>query len=203
MEALRVLARQIRGEVDAARTDIGSQEDGFAVSPYRGRPVGLEGGRWNDMSKPPYNPWRDGGRCKRVDKPAPKARLGEVPLWQFMQVQMKKWGVSKNTIYGWFQQGLFKGLKVRKAGRRFVFVRMPRRFPAPAHVARAGEVPLKEFVTREMERLEIPATTIYMRIQRNGYPDLVVRRVNQRVVFVKEILTAETRRRRELNDCHY
>ena len=52
-----------------------------------------------------------------------------------------------------------------------------------------GELRLKTWVIGEAERCGVCEVAIHQRIKHNKYPDLVIRRVNKRVVFVsrKEI----------------
>lgn len=50
---------------------------------------------------------------------------------------------------------------------------------------RSNEFPLKHWVLGEAAREGVKESAIYMRIRRGKYPELKLRRVNQRVVFVQ------------------
>ena len=56
---------------------------------------------------------------------------------------------------------------------------VPRNAPQP------GEITLKQWVQTEAEYRHTTASAIHNRINRGCYPNLVLRRVNQRVIFVK------------------
>lgn len=47
------------------------------------------------------------------------------------------------------------------------------------------EISMKQFVAKEAERLGVKSPAIFMRIKRGKYPDLKIRRVNARVVYVR------------------
>ena len=49
-----------------------------------------------------------------------------------------------------------------------------------------GEMPLKCWLNEEAIRCGVCPQAIYNRVQRGNYPDLVLRRVNKRVVFVSK-----------------
>lgn len=57
--------------------------------------------------------------------------------------------------------------------------------PRNKHV-RDGEITLKDFVHSEAEKYGITESAIYNRVLRGTYHGLEFRRVNKRVVFVKE-----------------
>jgi hypothetical protein len=189
MARLNELAATVRAEVDAARSlELGerSSKEERVVKRYRGRPVGCSTAFRMDDFVAPRNAWRDRDKSKpaRVDKPAPVARKGEVPMWQWLKIEMQRWNRSKNTIYGWFKQGMYPGVKMRVAGRRFVFMRVPKRVVRPLCAPLPGEILMKDFVSEECAREQVSAPTIYMRVQRGGYSQFQFRRVNKAVVLV-------------------
>lgn len=185
---LRELAGKVRAETDQTRRpEIGdrrSEEDGFVITPYKGPAPVVEGYHWHEMA-PPRNPWREKCKPRRVDNPAPLPRPGEVPLGIWIESEMLRWSRSKNTIYGWFKDGMYPGLKVRKAGRRYVFVRVTKRPRRPLCAPLRGEMLLKHFVGQEATRCGVSVTAIYNRFERGKYPGLKSRKVNGRVVFVR------------------
>ncbi len=69
---------------------------------------------------------------------------------------------------------------------------IPKYHPEPDHSRalhkemRPNEITLKEWITGEMERLHLTYWAIYERINRGYYPELILRRINKRVVFVQK-----------------
>ena len=51
-----------------------------------------------------------------------------------------------------------------------------------------GEIPMKQWVHAEALREGVRPNAIYNRISRGLYPNMAVRRVNKRVIFVSEKL---------------
>lgn len=60
------------------------------------------------------------------------------------------------------------------------------RRPHASAQRRVGEITLKEFCNAEAELAGVGWMAIYQRVMRGKYPGLILRRVNQRVVFVTQ-----------------
>lgn len=56
----------------------------------------------------------------------------------------------------------------------------------PDYRPRPGEMPMKQWRVLQAELTGLSPITIAMRLRRGKYPDLKIRRVNKRVVYVKE-----------------
>ncbi len=136
---------------------------------------------------------------KDPSKVGPKAegpRAGEIRLKDWVASESDRRGVAHHSIYKDISRGRYPGLKLRRENSRVVFVQCDgseRNAYTVQHQAAANEIPLKSWVTTEAQRLGLSEAAIYLRIKRDGYPGLEMRRVNRRVVFVQVAPKPETR----------
>jgi hypothetical protein len=153
--------------------------------------------RWDDknaenvveMPAPRWKPCRQRKRRKRstVKSIKPQPREGEIRLAEFIRSEMVRCNVSKQVVYERLMAGHYIGVTVRKAAPRVTFVSAPSAVPNLSLVNKPqpGEVALKDWVSQEAARRNAVEETVYSRLRRGLYPWLELRKVNQRVVFVK------------------
>jgi hypothetical protein len=53
------------------------------------------------------------------------------------------------------------------------------------HIAEPGEIQMKNWISEQRSDTGLTKSAIVMRLKRGKYPNLTLRRVNQRVVFVR------------------
>ncbi len=109
------------------------------------------------------------------------------------EMSMKQWryqealrcGVSPDAIAYRVSSGKYPGLKVRRVNDRVVMVDAQRSaVPVNRNLPRPGEIQMKVWREAESRRLGVGEGAIAMKLNRGGYPELRVRRVNKRVVYV-------------------
>lgn len=96
-------------------------------------------------------------------------------------VKLVAWGIAHQLIHR------AQALKARNPGHIKHYVRV-------VHDPLPGEVRLKTFLQDEAARLNVSTHAVFQRISRGNYPGLSKRRVNGRVVFVKQIVGSRRKR---------
>lgn len=137
----------------------------------------------------------------REYKPRPKKTEGprpdEMRLKDWISEESERRGIAPSSLYKDIERKRYPGLKLRRVNSRVVFVKCDGTHLnayTERHPSSPDEVPFKEWITAEAKRAGVTASAIYNRISRGEYPDLKLRRVNRRVVFVIPIdgTTAES-----------
>ncbi len=115
--------------------------------------------------------------------------MSEITMKQWRYDEAIRRGVAPSTVSSDLSRGHYSGLKTRWVDGRSMMV------DASAAVLKnhrtrltglaVNELPMKEWVAREAERLGKKPAAVIMRLARGKYPGLKIRRVNSRVVFVE------------------
>lgn len=129
-------------------------------------------------------------------KPQKTARRNEVRLSEFTSREMTRRGVSTETVIRDVIKGRYVGLSVRRPTPHVTFVNASHVTGRPES-SKPGrcEVPLKEWLANRAEALAITPYGVYNRMWRGVDPWPKLRRVNKRVILVREMIVKNFRTR--------
>ena len=161
----------IEPELPTAR----EEDDGFTVTPWRGRHDFKIPRKWQRTpSKPKVE----------VDQ---NAKPGEIRLKKWMVDECKRIGRSLSVVYKRLKRGEYPHVHTRAINKSVVFVTVDKQsiYEPVVNVSLAGEVRLKTWLVDESARLGIGISGVFMRLKRGAYPNVHVRHENRAVAFVR------------------
>ena len=107
-------------------------------------------------------------------------------LKQWLALEALRQRVTFQCIQArYYRQDRYPNIKLNRVNPRVLIVLNPdckdRLSPSD------NEVTLKQWVVSESERDNVSPHAIHMRIQRGKYPNLILRKINRRVIFVRTL----------------